>query len=75
LAAPTADAVAKLERDRDAEWAKLRAEPVTVHVPGLAWGDLLAQDAKLTIPGNVMAALVWLLTGIPDDLAEMLAAE
>ncbi len=53
-------------------WQIQMAEPVEVAVPGLRWTDLEAQDKRLTIGGDVVAALLFLLVGIPDDLREML---
>ena len=71
----TPEEVATAERAVEVAWQVQMAEPVEVAVPGLRWADLEAQDKKLTIGGDVVAALLFLLTNIPDELRELLAEE
>ena len=71
----TPEEVATAARAVEVAWQVQMAEPVEVAVPGLRWADLEAQDKKLTIGGDVVAALLFLLVGIPDDLRELLAEE
>ena len=69
----TPEEVATAARAVEVAWQVQMAEPVEVAVPGLRWADLEAQDKKLTIGGDVVAALLFLLTDAPGWVHEMLA--
>ena len=69
----TPEEVAISARALEVAWQVQMAEPVEVAVPGLRWADLEAQDKKLTIGGDVVAALLFLLTDVPTEVKTMLA--
>lgn len=60
------------DQAKEAEWREIRAKPVEVQVPGLKWEWIDEEDQKLPFGGDVLAAVIWMVEGVPDDLREFL---
>jgi hypothetical protein len=68
----TPEQVAASEKAMEKAWQKELAEKEEVSVPGLRYADLKAEDERQGIGADIIGYLMFMVTGAPDELREML---